>query len=104
MAAYRSKASLEMTAEIIQFDNYLRRKRAMERALADEARAEAALPGARREVPLTPETWYDLKQIQHRRDASVSHQTRERVHTALDALLLKLECLKVQNGPNRLDK
>ncbi len=57
-----------MTAEIIQFDNYLRRKRATDKALADEALAEAALPGAIREVPLTPETWYDLKQIQDRRD------------------------------------
>ena len=88
-----------MTAEIIQFDNYLRRKRATGKALADEALAEAALPGAIKEVPLTTETWYNLKmlqQIQCKRDQLnqieplVSHQTWEQVHASMDKLTTRL--------------
>src|ERR1035437_108069 len=99
-----------MTAEIIHFDGYLRRKRATGKALADEALAEAALPGAVKEVTLTEATWEDLKQIQHRRDelnqqpALVSYKTWAHVYKAMDDLALKLACLRVQRGPSRLDE
>ena len=89
-----------MTAEIIQFDNYLRRKRATGKALADEAAAEAALP-------IQP--WEDLGELRRRRDELnqqpvVDHRTWEQVHKSLENLSIKLAAYSARLGPSRLDE
>ena len=94
-----------MTAEIIQFDNYLRRKRATGKALADEALAEAALPAQFSEQL----SWESLNQIQRRRDelnqqSVVDHRTWEQVHKSLENLSIKLAAYSARLGPSRLDE
>lgn len=117
-----------MTAEVISFDNYLRRKRATGKALADEARAEALLP-AEASANMLPQIWESLAQIRRRQDQLtgpelvtrvnqeiqrrrdklnqpeiVSHKTWEQVYRSMDDLALRLAILRVQRGPNRLDE
>lgn len=85
-----------MTAEIVQFDTYLRRKRATDKALADEAQAEAALPA---------QPWETLEQLLRKRDQpKPDGRTWEQVHKSLENLALKLAIYQGRLGPSRLNE